>query len=246
MADFAKLLASKRKWEPIVPVYTPIPEGFHTTIGKALSLRILELSVADFVSAATKRDLPVDSTGKDLLVSNISDESIHDVALAKLADSMPFECEYEEAHQFKARIIDLANTTHPIEAARTLEAGIFFVVLGLMRLLGNAAAKTVATDILGDESVHVATNTHISKEIKTFTDFKVLDTFRREVVYWLTEDLDPNKVPAAYAKYADQHFWLDRSENLFYNNKDMQAKEVKKAAYFAFFEVDRRNQPVYK
>lgn len=246
MADFAKLLVSKRKWEPIDPVYTPIPEGFHTTIGKALSLRILELSVADFVSNATKRELPIDSYGRDLLGSNIHDESVHDVALCKLANSMPFVCDYEEAVQFKSRIIELADITHPIEAARTLEAGVFFVILGLMRLLGNAAAKTVATDILGDESVHVATNTNISKEIKTFTDFKALDAFRREVVYWLTEDLDPNNVPAAYAKYANQQFWLDRSENLYYNNKDIQAKDVKKAAYFAFFEVDRRNQPVYR
>lgn len=241
--NLVKLVESKRKWSPIDPVYTPIHEGFHATLGKALSLRIMELVVGDFVTAASKRELPVD---KSILNSNIHDETVHDLALEKLANSMPFNCSYPEAQQFKDYINELANKTHPIEAARTLEAGIFFVLLGIMRFLGNSAAKTVATDILGDESVHVAVNSHISKELRTFATYPALDNFRKEVVHWLTKDLDPNKVPAAYAKYTDQNFWTDRSLNLYKGNQDLQAKEVKKAAYFAFFEVDRRNQPVYK
>ncbi|MFN7161376.1 MAG: hypothetical protein ACK4NC_07310 [Candidatus Gracilibacteria bacterium] len=242
---YSKLLSQKRKWKPINPVYTPVVQGAEEVLSRALSLRIMELSVADFLDNATKKDLPLDEDGMTLIRDNMSDESVHDMALNNLVASLPFSCDYPEAHQFKAFANELANKTHPIETVRTIEVGIFFIVLPILRFFGNSAAKTVASDISGDERIHVATHTKISKDIQTFTAYKELSDFRREVVAWMTSPLSPDKVPAAYSKYASQDFWLKQSDSLYFEGKADGLKDTKKGSYLAFFEIDRRNQPRY-
>ncbi|HIK26340.1 MAG TPA: hypothetical protein IGP91_11960 [Thermosynechococcus sp. M46_R2017_013] len=241
MQTYQQLLETKLKtrWEPIDPIYTPIHPALQETIARAVAFKELELSVASFLESASKRDLPVDEYGWKLMASNQHDEEVHDIALSKLAASLPFYTDRPEVLQIKSQFEDLANRCHPIEVARTLESGVFFVCLGILRVLGSVATRNVASDVLRDEAIHVATNTQIAKSLGVYNQYPQLERLRRDAVAWLTEELLPDRIPAAYAKY-DQSFWLSKN----FSGKDME-NEVTKATYMAFFEVDRRNQPVY-
>lgn len=240
------LKSKKRAWTPIEPKHTAIPQGVEETLMRALSLRILEIPVGEFITAATKRDLPISQEALSLLHSNIEDELRHDLALNNVVNSLPFEVpEYKEPQQFKERAIDLANSKdHPIQVARTLEVGVFFVLLPIFRFLGNVGMKTVSADITFDERVHVATNTMLSQALNLECS-RELNQLRREAVAWMVETLKPQNVPLTYRQFADPQFWLRQSDNLFYTGKAPELADTKKTNVIAFFEVDRRNQPKY-
>lgn len=245
-AKLVALKSKKREWSPIKPKYTSVPQGTEETLMRALSLRVLEIPVGEFITSATQKELPISAEALTLLESNIADETRHDLALNYLYESLPYSIpDYPEAQQIRQRAIELAESKdHPIQVARTLEVGVFFILLPIFRFLGNTSMKTVSADITFDERIHVATNTLLAQHLKL--DYsRELNQLRREAVAWVVEPLKPQSVPIAYQQYADPQFWLRQSDNLFYTGRAPELADTKKTNVVAFFEVDRRNQPKY-
>ena len=76
---------AKRKWTPVKPVAGQCKEGAEEAIHRALALRHMELPVGDFITNALSNEVP--EVARDLLLSNVTDEENHDVALGYIADA---------------------------------------------------------------------------------------------------------------------------------------------------------------
>lgn len=246
MLELGSLRSMKHSWEPIKPSPFSLTYDSEILFSKILALRELELSVGDFVNSASKRDLPVDSASLELINSNIKDEIVHEKALSLLYEAMPEDCRipYSEIEQFRKEAERIASIEHPLAVARMLEVGVFFVLLPIMRFLGSTGMKVIANDISRDERVHVMTNTRILKELNIKPSAE-LDRLRREIVWWFVQETDRLKLPESLSQYGSSKFWLKQSDNLYYYNRTEGLRDTKKTCVLAFFEIDRRNQPIY-
>ena len=74
-------LKKKRAWTAGPITAGELRPGGEDVVKRALSLRILEIPVGNFVKEATKGDLPKVNGVKEILLSNIDDEEKHDIAL---------------------------------------------------------------------------------------------------------------------------------------------------------------------
>jgi len=239
------LAARKRSWTPVDPVFEPVVQGAEQAIGRATALRCLEIPVGEFVSEASKRDLPVDQAGKDLLFSNIEDEDVHDLALARLSKSLRLTTQDDEAEAQRILSAWKDVDDHPISTARIIEVSIFFVVLTMYRYLGNASTRAVSADISSDERVHVETNYHICQSLGLECP-KKSNRLRREVVAWVTEGLDCSaNLPEAYKRYGTADFWLRQSDQLLLQGRAPDLKETRRSRVIAFFETNKMIQPTY-
>jgi hypothetical protein len=239
------LLKRKRSWEPIVALPDPVVSGAEETLGRATSLRILELPVGEFIRVASKRDLPVDSVGLELLLSNVQDEIKHDKALEGLNDSWKLSTpeHNDQAKDFLSRCLELED--HPVSVARVLEVSVFFVILPIFRYLGNASSRAVSADISQDERIHVETNTRICQALN-LTCSKKLDRLRREAVAWMVEGLNcSDALSESQKQYGQADFWLRQSDNLLMQGKAPELVSTRRSRVVAFFELDKRLQPTY-
>lgn len=249
--DLAERLATlyerKRRWSPTTPTKGEVVKGTETTLQRALSLRILEIPVGEFVQSASKRDLPLDDTGRRLLQWNIQDEQVHDAALQAVVDAMDYPQWDLQAEEFKRRILELYQQgEHPLQLARVLETSVFFVILPLLRFFGTVGMKTVSADISGDEQVHAATNWAICKAIGSEPS-RALRNLRREIVAWMTEDLRGDvDLPEDKRHFGTQEFWLRQSDNLLNQGRAPELSPTRRSTVMAFFEVNKLNQPTYR
>lgn len=244
---FQTILNKKRCWIPSDYQYVPVSNGADELLNRALAVRVLELDVGSFIKEASKRDLPVDEYGKELMISNADDEDIHDLALNKLAASLPWDYDFEIVYQYKNALLDLGKTHHPVLMAGSIELGIFLVVLPILKFLGTAPMKIVATDIIGDEKVHVATNSFICKKLN-LRPSKQIKELTADVVNWITEPLrtQPLNVSDNLQKFADADFWMKQSASLLEKGVCAETEITKGTAVLAFFETNKNNQPIYR
>ena len=120
------------------------------------------------------------------------------------------------------------------------ERSIFFVLLPFLRANGTAAMRTVSADISRDETVHVATNSLVCRELGLEIS-PSLDKLRKATINWVMQPLGINTTD----KHLDKKFWLDSSDNLMYQGKAPELSFTKSARMPAFFEHSNVNLPQY-
>jgi hypothetical protein len=235
---YANLLSRKRGWTPVRPTTGLVVEGAEDALARALSLRVLEIPVGEFIAEACKKDIPEGS--KSLLESNIVDEERHDLALQYVADSVKgYMPDYtEEAN--KIRDVWVEASEHPILKAMVLERGIFFVILPMFRFLGNVGMRTTSADISRDEQTHVACNTQFCNELGIeLTPY--LDKLRKATISWVVQDLK-----IVDNKWGSKDFWIRQSDSLMYNGIAEELSSTRRSRMPAFFEISAVDLPSYK
>jgi hypothetical protein len=179
------------EWTPVKMPNTPLAQyskGVPETVSKIISLAlVLELPVGEWIGQATKSELPIDPVARELLLSNIIDETTHYNAFNHLANDYVID-EYNDA----THIFDKWNTDdyHPITKACYAEVGVFLVSLTVLRLFGGESISMVAANVSKDEMRHVATNRGVLTDIGH--DFKAvnkIDTLVNETLDWMLCDL---------------------------------------------------------
>ena len=237
MNPYEKLAARKRKWTPVKPSAGICKEGAEGAIGRALALRHMELPVGDFIRDALATDVP--DMARELLLSNVTDEENHDLALGYVADAYGID-EKAEAEALRLRDAWTAHPDHTITKAMVAERAIFFVLLPFFRFNGDAGMRTVSADISRDEQIHVATNSLVCRELGLDVS-PSLDKLRIATINWVMQPLGINTTD----KYLSKKFWLDSSDRLMYEGKAPELSATKSARAVAFFEHSNVNLPSY-
>lgn len=236
MNPYQKLLERKRTWTPVATNAGKLAEGAEEALLRALSLRVLELPVGDFIDNALRSEVP--ELSRDLLRSNVKDEEKHDLALDYIASAHG----YTDAFDKEAAAITkawIAHHDYPIVKALVLERSIFFVLLPFFRATGDAGLRTVSADISRDEQVHVATNSLVCREMG-YKPSPSLDKLRKATVHWIFEPLGEKD-----AKFLSKKFWANSSDRLMYEGKAPELSFTKSARMPAFFEHSNVNLPQY-
>jgi hypothetical protein len=240
-SNYTDLLTKKRKWTPVRPTYEPVVSGAEDVLARALALRALEIPVGNFIEAATKKEIP--ATSLELLESNIVDEIRHDQALQYAADSFG-----NRLHNYDKEASAIVNAwvnapEHTVLKAMVLERSVFFVLLPILRFLGNSALRTVSSDISMDEQIHVVTNSLFCKDmgIELTTN---LDRLRKTTVAWMVDKVG-EVTAAANPNHASKDFWIRQSDSLLYRGVAPELAETRRSRMPAFFELDNRNTANY-
>ena len=237
MNPYEKLMARKRKWTPVQTTAGTCKEGAEEAIFRALALRHMELPVGDFISNALEKNVP--DAARKLLLSNVTDEENHDLALGYIANAYGVD----EKAEKEALALQKAWITHPdhtITKAMVAERAIFFVLLPFFRFNGDAGMRTVSADISRDEQIHVATNSLVCRELGLDIS-PSLDKLRKATINWVMQPLGIN----TQDKYLDKKFWLDSSDRLMYEGKAPELSDTRSARMPAFFEHSNVNLPQY-
>ena len=239
--NYTDLLAKKRQWTPVRPTYEPVVQGAEDVLARALSLRALEIPVGDFIEAATKKEIPANSL--ELLKSNVVDEIRHDQALQYAAES--FGNRLPNYDKEAAAIVNawVNAPEHEVLKAMVLERSVFFVLLPILRFLGNSALRTVSSDISTDEVIHVTTNSLFCKDMGIDLTSN-LDRLRKTTVAWMVDKVG-EATGASQEKYASKDFWISQSDSLLYRGVAPELSETKRSRMPAFFELDNQNLPRY-
>jgi hypothetical protein len=247
MSKYQSLLDSKKVWTPCAVTAGSLTDGGEDVIHRALSLRVLEIPVADFIKDACKGDLPSDPVCKDLLDSNVIDEDKHDKALNFAADVHTDTSKYaKEAAVIKKHWLKLDR--HPILKAVVLERSVFFVMLPILRALGDKGLRTISGDISRDETIHVATNTLVCSELGLQSDVS-LNRLRKATVAWIVDSLADEVTSSALSevqrKTLSKKFWLRSSDELYSKGKASDLSFTRASSMPAFFEASNENLPQY-
>ena len=237
MNPYQKLIARKRKWTPVQTSAGICKEGAEGAIHRALALRHMELPVGDFISDALSNEVP--TLARELLGSNVKDESNHDIALGYIANAYGVD-QKAEAEAFLLKTAWEAHPDHTITKALVAERAIFFVLLPFFRANGDAGMRTVSADISRDEQIHVATNSLVHTELG-YNISPSLDKLRKATINWVMKPLGVN----TQDKFLDKKFWLDSSDRLMYDGKAPELSFTKSARMPAFFEHSNVNLPQY-
>ena len=237
MNPYDKLLNRKRKWTPVRPTGGLCKSGAEETIHRALALRHMELPVGDFIRDALVNEVP--DVARELLLSNVTDEENHDLALGYVAEAYGVD-EKAEAEALRLRDAWVAHPDHTITKAMVAERSIFFVLLPFFRFNGDAGMRTVSADISRDEQIHVATNSLVCKELGLEIS-PSLDKLRKATINWVMAPLGNNTDD----RYLDKKFWLDSSDRLMYEGNAPQLSATRSARAVAFFEHSNVNLPSY-
>jgi len=236
MNPYEKLMARKRKWTPVKPAAGICREGAEETIHRALALRHMELPVGDFITDALSKEIP--AAARELLLSNVTDEENHDLALGYIADAYGTDSK-AEAEALKLREAWVAHPDHTVLKAMVAERAIFFVLLPFFRWNGDAAMRTTSADVSRDEQIHVAANSLVCTELELKPSAS-LDKLRKATINWVMQPLGKSDV-----RYLDKQFWLESSDNLMYQGKAPQFSATKSGRMPAFFEHSNVNLPQY-
>lgn len=231
-------LKKKRAWTagPITP--GKLKPGGEDVVKRALSLRILEIPVGNFVAEATKGDLPKVNGVKEVLLSNIDDEEKHDRALNFAAEVIDCSQYDREAQVIKQAWLDLDR--HPILKTVTIERSIFFVLLPIFRYLGTVGLRKQAAEISRDEVIHTSVGTKICTDLGLGGD-KQLNALRKATVSWVVDSLHGK----AEDKFLSKDFWLDSSLSLYQSGKAPKLEETRASRMPAFFETNAIDLPQY-
>ena len=229
----------KRTWTPVQVSAGTLLDGGEEVVQRALALRCLEIPVGDFISEAMKGDLPDIEGCRELLLSNVTDEENHDIALnfAAEAHKIPTKFEKEAAHICKTW---LELDRHPVLKAVVLERSVFFVLLPIFRFLGDTGLRTTSADISRDEQTHVAANTLVCEALGLKSD-KTLNNLRRATVAWCLQSLKGE----SDHKHLSGNFWLASSDSLYTRGKAEGLIETRSSRMPAFFETNNVNLPQY-
>ena len=240
-SNYTDLFARKRQWTPVRPTYEPVVAGADDVLARALSLRALEIPVGNFIEAATKKEVPANSL--ELLKSNIVDEIRHDQALQYAVDS--FGDRLPNYDKEATAIVEawVNAPEHPVLKAMVLERSVFFVLLPILRFLGNSALRTVSSDISTDEQIHVVTNSLFCKDMGIDLTTN-LDRMRKTTVAWMVDKVG-EVTAAANPSHASKDFWIRQSDSLLYRGVAPELAETRKSRMPAFFEQANENLPNY-
>jgi len=237
MNPYQKLMARKRKWTPVQTTAGTCKDGANEALHRALALRNMELPVGDFIRDALATDIPV--LARELLLSNVTDEENHDLALGYIANSYGVD-DKAEAEALRLRDAWVAHPDHTIAKAMVAERAIFFVLLPFFRFNGDAGMRTVSADISRDEQIHVATNSIVCRELGLDIS-PSLDKLRKATINWVMEPLSQSSPD----RFLTKNFWLDSSDRLMYEGKAPELSATKAARMPAFFEHSNTNLPQY-
>ena len=203
----------KRTWTPVQVSAGTLLDGGEEVVQRALALRCLEIPVGDFISEAMKGDLPDIEGCRELLLSNVTDEENHDIALNYAAQAHKIPSRFEaEAERIKNAWLELDR--HPVLKAVVLERSVFFVLLPIFRFLGDTGLRTTSADISRDEQTHVAANTLVCEELGLKSD-KELNKLRRATVAWVLQSLKGEDTH----KHLSSNFWMASSDSLYTRGK---------------------------
>ena len=229
----------KRTWTPVEVSAGTLLDGGEEVIQRALALRCLEIPVGDFISEAMKGDLPDIEGCRELLLSNVTDEENHDIALNFAAKAHKIPARFEaEAERIKKAWLELDR--HPVLKAVVLERSVFFVLLPIFRFLGDTGLRTTSADISRDEQTHVAANTLVCEALGLKSD-KTLNNLRRATVAWCLQSLKGESVH----KHLSGNFWLSSSDSLYARGRAEGLIETRASRMPAFFETANQNLPQY-
>jgi hypothetical protein len=241
-SPYLHLLQRKRSWTPVKVDTGQLVLGGEEVIKRSLALRCLEIPVGDFVSDAMKGDLPqgTESEGvKQLLLSNVQDELKHDQALDYAAKAHAVPAAFEaEAQKIKQAWLELDR--HPILKALILERSVFFVLLPILRRLGDTGLRTTSQDISRDEQVHVCANALVSQALKLEPD-RQLNQLRQNTMAWVLQSLAPNPTNHLLSR----NFWMGCSDSLYSTGRAAQLADTRSSRMIAFFETSNMNLPEY-
>ena len=229
----------KRTWTPVQVSAGTLLDGGEEVVQRALALRCLEIPVGDFISEAMKGDLPDIEGCRELLLSNVTDEENHDIALNYAAQAHKIPARFEaEAERIKKAWLELDR--HPVLKAVVLERSVFFVLLPIFRFLGDTGLRTTSADISRDEQTHVAANTLVCEELGLKSD-KELNKLRRATVAWVLQSLKGE----GDHKHLSSNFWMASSDSLYTRGKAEGLLSTRASRMPAFFETNNVNLPQY-
>ncbi len=236
---YIHLHARKRTWTPVQVSAGTLLDGGEEVVQRALALRCLEIPVGDFISEAMKGDLPDIEGCRELLLSNVTDEENHDIALNYAAKAHKIPARFEaEAERIKNAWLELDR--HPVLKAVVLERSVFFVLLPIFRFLGDTGLRTTSADISRDEQTHVAANTLVCEELGLKSD-KELNKLRRATVAWVLQSLKGESTH----KHLSSNFWMGSSDSLYTRGKAEGLSDTRASRMPAFFETNNVNLPQY-
>jgi len=236
---YTQLHNRKRTWTPVQMTAGNLLPGGEEVVQRALSLRILEIPVGNFITDAMKGDLPEVEGCKELLLSNIYDEQNHDLALNYAAAVHPVP-EKIQAEASKIAKTWIGFDAHPVLKAAILERSVFFVLLPIFRFLGDTGLRTISADISRDEMTHVAAHTMVAKEVHANTT-SAINALRRATVNWVVEPLQGE----AENKHLSANFWQAQSDSLYKSGKAVGLADTRASRFPAFFETNNVNLPQY-
>jgi len=194
----------------------------------------LEIPVGEFVSQASKRELPQDPIMHRLLKSNIADEAAHfkGMEIATQAYNVTW-ASLKEAANCAEHWQNL--NCHPVEAAQALETGIFLGTLGFLRLAGGKSLVGMASEIARDEYRHVATN----RGILAALNYPLMPSFWdlvKDTLSWVFQDLNIPK--SAVGIKIDTDFFINAGKSLLIDGEARQLDDlVNYAAHKLPFEI---------
>jgi hypothetical protein len=229
----------KRTWTPVQVSAGTLLDGGEEVVQRALALRCLEIPVGDFISEAMKGDLPDIEGCRELLLSNVTDEENHDIALNYAAQAHKIPSRFEaEAERIKNAWLELDR--HPVLKAVVLERSVFFVLLPIFRFLGDTGLRTTSADISRDEQTHVAANTLVCEELGLKSD-KELNKLRRATVAWVLQSLKGEDTH----KHISSNIWMASSDSFYTRGKAEGLLSTRASRMPAFFETNNVNLPQY-
>jgi hypothetical protein len=225
---YTSFIERKRKWEPAHGDTSNIDAYFEPTLKKAVALAMsLELPVGELTYDGSSGNFK--DTEKYALIHNATDEDTHYRAFKPYED---WASEYlAEADNITQALLD--EDQNPVFIAGYMELGIFFVSLPILRYFGNAALSTLSGEISRDESSHVLTNWALIDDYNLGSEYGKLASIRREVVDWLTCDLDDIGLDNPKAT---KDFWVNQSDSLI-KKRQADLKETQAGQYVSFFEI---------
>lgn len=239
-ANYETLLANRRKWKPTYLTPTPYDiedGGVPVVIERILALALhLEIPVGNWITAATRRDLPVSDSALKLLRSNIGDENLHNIAFKRAIAAYPVSGSVmKDAESIAQEWI--ISPAHPLEKAALLECGVFMMSLAVMNICGGRSLFNLANNISRDEQRHIVTNRSVLREIGVDPQQPTphLDVFRYHTLDWMFDSLN---IPELVI---DKDWFIQQSTRLVCTGRSPELSELTGGAnYTPPFEVSNK------
>lgn len=236
---YEQVAKRRTNWTPVTPAGKEyLVDEASTILSKALALRALELPVKDFINdGLSKKEAElIGIEGKKCLIRNTEDEEKHDLALNNCVKVCS---NYDSIYESEVKLLVKAwidHPDHPITKAATLENGIFFLILPLMRRYGNTSLRTTSIDISSDEVNHVQSHRYAATQMNQKVS-PSLDTLRKATVAWIVDGFKFEHLTADTLMKA--------SNNLMYRGVAPELEFTQSYSVPAFFERRNDTLPYY-
>lgn len=195
----------------------------------------LEVPVGFLTESLTETGNFTDEESSALL-HNANDELVHYQAFsnAMVGFNVPGKM-LDEAFSLCTQLEEFPE--HAVKLAGSLELGIFFPTLSMLRKFGNASLKLMVQSVSRDESTHVLTNWHLIDKYLDNSESARFKAFRHEAIEWLTQGLSNPKFGRDY--------WITQSDKLMANRTAPDLAWTSTAMQLAPFEVSNRQIDAY-